>query len=416
MAAAKKETKPKKRLRGKVKIPGVDKPIWVSAFTRSELEEKKRIVRETYIDGVKPRDMTFHQVVIEWFETIKKPRIKKDGTINNYRGVINKHILPYFPEEKLCRAIRRADLQTCIDRLKGMNANTITLAMSIIKRSMAYAQSEGVIQRNPAEALIRPLAGDSTEKDSFTDEQVERLFKAANNHPDGILIYILYYFGLRIGEALGLKWGDFDWERNMVHIERQVDMEAKSKSELRSLKTKKSERYIGIPSQVRDYLYERRGLPNVFVVHQQNGEHHTKGTQRHAWIEMMIDAGFAHLKPKYIEDRDAAISLNLTPPNPRIDSDYEVDFTPHWFRHNYTTILFEGEVDPVTAMRLLGHANFKTTANVYTHVKEKILQKAAVKLDSVFDAKITGIDSSANGCNQVAKLSAFSNANPKKTT
>ena len=66
-------TKQRKRLRGKVKIPGVDKPIWVSAFTRSELEEKKRIVRETYIDGVKPRDMTFHQVVIEWFNTIKKP-------------------------------------------------------------------------------------------------------------------------------------------------------------------------------------------------------------------------------------------------------------------------------------------------------------------------------------------------------
>lgn len=412
--ATKKQPQPKKRLRGKVKIPGVEKPIWVSAFTRSELEEKKRIVRETYIDGVKPREMTFHQVVIEWFETIKKPRIKKEGTINNYRVVINKHILPYFPEEKLCRAIRRADLQTCVDRLKGMNANTITLAMSIIKRSMAYAQSEGVIQRNPAEALIRPLAGDSVEKDAFTDEQVERLFKAAQSHPDGILIYILYYFGLRIGEALGLRWGDFDWDRNMVHIERQVELSVKKDDAISNLKTKKSDRYLGIPIQIRDYLYERRELPNVYVIHQENGDPLTKSKHRHIWIELMLAAGFAHLKQEYLEDRQAAIDCGFPPPEPHIDKDYEVEVTPHWFRHNYSTILFEGEVDPITAMRLLGHANYKTTANVYTHVKEKILQKAAIKLDSVFDTKIAGIDANLSGCNQVARLPLFNGSNDHK--
>lgn len=410
--AAKKSTK--KRLRGKVKIPGVDKPVWVSAFTRSELEEKKRIVRETYIDGVQPREMTFHQVVIEWFETIKKPRIKKEGTLNNYRGVINKHILPYFPEQKLCRAIRRADLQSCVDQLKGMNANTITLAMSIIKRSMEYAMSEGATQRNPSEALIRPLAGDSVEKDAFTDEQVARLFKAANNHPNGILIYVLYYFGLRIGEAVGLRWGDFDWERNMIHVERQVELSHKKADAINDLKTKKSDRYIGIPNQAREYFFNRRELPNVYVVHQENGDHLTKSTQRHIWIELMLDAGYAHLKEEYLADKKVALDLGLPIPEPRIDKDYEVELTPHWFRHNYSTILFEGEVDPLTAMRLLGHSNYQTTANVYTHVKEKILQKAAIKLDSIFDAKYASFDSKLGGCNQVANNQLFESATSRK--
>lgn len=407
--------KQRKRLRGKVKIPGVEKPIWVSAFTRSELEEKKRIVRETYIDGIKPREMTFHQVVIEWFETIKKPRIKKDGTLNNYRGVINKHILPYFPEEKLCRAVRRAELQTCVDRLKGMNANTITLTMSVIKRSMEYALSEGVIQKNPASALIRPIACDSVEKDAFTEEQIERLFKAAQSHPDGILIYILYYFGLRIGEALGLRWGDFDWDRNMVHIERQIELSARKDDAISSLKTKKSDRYLGIPIQIRDYLYERRELPNVYVIHQENGDPLTKSKQRHIWIELMLAAGFAHLRQEYLEDRQAAIDLGFQPPEPHIDKDYEVEITPHWFRHNYSTILFEGEVDPLTAMRMLGHSNYKTTANVYTHVKEKILQKAAIKLDSVFEVKYASFDAKSCGCNLVAGRELFNNTKGGKT-
>jgi integrase len=284
-----------------------------------------------------------------------------------------------------------------------MNANTITLTMSVIKRSMEYALSEGVIQRNPASALIRPLTGDSVEKDSFTEEQTERLFKAAQRHPDGILIYILYYFGLRIGEALGLKWGDFNWEKNMVHIERQVELAAKKDCAITSLKTKKSDRHIGIPVQIRDYLYERRELPNVYVIHQENGDPLTKSKQRHIWIELMLDAGFAHLKKEYIEDRNAAIALGIEPPEPRIDKDYDVDITPHWFRHNYSTMLFEGGVELPTAMEMLGHSDIKTTVNVYTHVKSKILQKAAIKLDSVFKTKNASFPSIDSGCNLVAK-------------
>lgn len=396
MTTKKTAKKEKKRLRGKVIIPGASKPIWVSAFSRRELEEKKRIIRETYIDGIKPRDMTFHQVVIEWFNSVKRPRIKKEGTLNNYRVMINKHILPYIPEEKLCRAVRRADLQECLDRLKGMNGNTITLTMSIIKRSMEYAVSEGVIQRNPANALIRPVTGDSVEKDSFTDEQVHRLFKTANNHPDGILIYVLYYFGLRIGEAAGLKWGDFDWDRNVVHIERQIDFSKSKSNAVSSLKTKQSDRYVTIPAQARDYFWNHRELPNVYVVHRPNGDPLTHSTKRHVWLDLMISSGFARLKKQYVEDKEAAMALGMSFPPPLIDKDYVSDITPHWFRHNYTTMLFEGEVDPLTAMHLLGHSNYQTTANVYTHIKERTLQKAAIKLDSVFSR----FD---NSCNLVAR-------------
>ena len=55
-------TKQRKRLRGKVKIPGVEKPIWVSAFTRSELEEKKRIVRKSGIIEIVDTDVRFEDV------------------------------------------------------------------------------------------------------------------------------------------------------------------------------------------------------------------------------------------------------------------------------------------------------------------------------------------------------------------
>lgn len=46
--------------------------------------------------------------------------------------------------------------------------------------------------------------------------------------------------------------------------------------------------------------------------------------------------------------------------------------TPHYFRHNMTTILYYSGVDIKAAARLLGHANVNITLEVYTHLdKEK---------------------------------------------
>lgn len=54
----------------------------------------------------------------------------------------------------------------------------------------------------------------------------------------------------------------------------------------------------------------------------------------------------------------------------------------HMFRHTYTTKLFENNIDPKTAQRLLRHKNFNTTLTTYTHLKESSLQE---KIDHIFN-------------------------------
>ena len=58
--------------------------------------------------------------------------------------------------------------------------------------------------------------------------------------------------------------------------------------------------------------------------------------------------------------------------------------TPHYFRHNYVTLLYESGVDPLIAMKIVGHTDYQTTANIYTHIKEEMLKKATVDLNGVF--------------------------------
>ena len=58
--------------------------------------------------------------------------------------------------------------------------------------------------------------------------------------------------------------------------------------------------------------------------------------------------------------------------------------TPHYFRHNYVTLLYESGVDPLIAMKIVGHTDYQTTANIYTHLKEETLRRASVNMEKVF--------------------------------
>ena len=62
--------------------------------------------------------------------------------------------------------------------------------------------------------------------------------------------------------------------------------------------------------------------------------------------------------------------------------------TPHYFRHNYVTLLYESGVDPLIAMKIVGHTDYQTTANIYTHVRDEMLKKATVNMNEVFQSRI----------------------------
>ena len=57
---------------------------------------------------------------------------------------------------------------------------------------------------------------------------------------------------------------------------------------------------------------------------------------------------------------------------------------PHCFRHNRVTMLCESGADPLIAMKIVGHTDCRTTANIYSHVRDEILKKAPENKNEVF--------------------------------
>ena len=50
-------------------------------------------------------------------------------------------------------------------------------------------------------------------------------------------------------------------------------------------------------------------------------------------------------------------------------------------------MLYESGVEPLAAMKIVGHTDCRTTANNYTHIKEETLRKATINMGEVFKSR-----------------------------
>ena len=365
-----------KKYRGKVRI-GIaadGKPIdkYVSAPTREDLDIAIQACKEHYILGRPvPEEKMFYEFAEEWY-TIRKEPFISEASRSSYKSCFIKHIIPEFGLRYL-KAISSSDIQNFVNAFAGTSKSQITLVIGILRGIFSTAYAEGLIERDPTIALVRPKAKKKDARRALTEDETKRVLEVIDNHPEGLFLAVLYYLGLRRGEALGLKWGDFDFIQDQVHIQRDIDY-VFSRAKDGALKTDAADRYVPIPPELKEKLLAAKGREDAYVFHTKTGLPIPQGTFKRMWNRLMLAAGL-------VEWRDVKPGTNRPED---ILKQIKPTLTPHYFRHNYITMLYESGVDPLMAMKIVGHTDYQTTANIYTHVKEDMLKKATVDLNGVF--------------------------------
>jgi integrase len=197
---------PTGKFRGKVTI-GVDQngsPIYkyVSAPTRRELENVKAAVREHFIFGREiPKDLQFYEYAQQWY-TLKKEPIISNAARASYKSCFMKHLLPEFGLQKM-KAISSAQIQEFVNSFAGTSKSQITMVVGTLKQIFSSAYADGMIERDPTIALIRPKASKKDDRRPLTKEETARVLEVIQTHSEGMLLAVLYYLGVRRGEALG---------------------------------------------------------------------------------------------------------------------------------------------------------------------------------------------------------------------
>ena len=290
--------------------------------------------------------------VAQWTEKaleVYKVNVKNLDTMERR---INKHILKKigsFPIKK----VTPLQCQEIMNAQAGMSFSHVTKVMQELKFIFESAVNNDIIKKNPAANVIRPVYSKGKRR-SLTDHEKDHLLKLFAASDKYILFELMYYLGCRPGEAIALQGTDIGKD-GLMHI--------------RGTKTANADRYVPIPAEL---LRKISGTGPFEPI--------AKNNAGKPFDESSYDRRVASLKRDLNISMGARLYRNeLIPPLPLAE-----DFVPYCLRHTYCTNLAKAGVDIRTAQKLMGHANISITADIYTHVDDSDIRKAADQISSFF--------------------------------
>lgn len=356
--------------------------------TKKEAEIKAgEIERQIYYnETLTDRHMLFQEVIDDWFNL--KTETVKGSTIEQLEVVKRLHIEPYFGKRKLFQ-ITRMDIYEWIklyEGKKGKDGNEkysygarlryLVTLKDIFNHAVHIME---VIHKNPTVKIQLPVRGQVAIKKDIKYYKLSELnmlleYLAAYEPPrfkEYQVYYVLVYFlsrtGLRISEALALRWSDI--EGNRVEVNKQTSRNDNNSLNITTLKTISSYRNIEIDEDTVELLaWFRKKQQKMIMKHKEfkrnkdmiifqtyNGNYMTPSTVRETLVGHCLNAG--------VEYKGT-----------------------HAFRHTHAVLALEAGADLIYISRRLGHGSIKTTADTYLDITPQYesneLNKIATHLNS----------------------------------
>lgn len=260
----------------------------------------------------------------------------------SYLHLLQKRILPSIGEIKITK-ITNETVQAFADNSQeeGYSKHGTRDCVSIIKLVLKYGAKKGYCKEPLME--IKYAREEKKKKQNFlSKEEYAELFNYCIQHPSKRTLPTLISMttGLRIGEVCALRYGDIDFEKATINIERSVKRVStpgeKSFVEISDPKTVSSIRVVPLLPEVLKAVESTRLEDDVYI---------SSGDSR------------LPLEPRSYRQKYGRLlkSLGISP------------HTFHDLRHTFASRCINAGSDARTVADILGHANVEMTLNTYTH-------------------------------------------------
>lgn len=247
-------------------------------------------------------------------------------------------------------------------RPDGLAATTIRTRYNYVHMGLAAAVRDRIIVANPAAGVSLPrVRRREMSMNILTSEQVGAALAEAPRH-FRLFIALCAFAGLRLGEAAGVRAGDFDHEAQRLAVRRQVQGHTTGALEV-VLPKAGSERNIAVPAQL--LALATRHIEDVGTYDEERwlfksgNDLMTRNSAGHQWRGVREQVGLEN-------------------------------FTLHDLRHFFASALIASGCDVVTVQRALGHASATITLNTYSHLwptaEDRTRSAAAELIRDVLDA------------------------------
>lgn len=269
---------------------------------------------------------------------------------------------------------------TTLIRDSHLRVSTLKNVDILLSGAFRMAYRDGLIRTNPTTDVVRELKQENglsvQRRKALTPEQQEEFVEfvsTSRRYQHWMPLFtVLLGTGMRIGEALGLRWEDCDMENSIITVDHTLYRIAESKRQYRNgISTPKTEagvRKIPMISSVKAALDQQYSyaLAEGFCVDEIDGYHNFVfcSDRRHVYIPSTIDAALASICRAYNKRETERAKEEHRPPHllPKISA--------HILRHTFCTRFCEQETDIKVIQKIMGHATISVTMDVYNEVND----------------------------------------------
>jgi integrase len=211
--------------RVKRKIAVKRTPGTADGLTRAQAEKelRKRIERDVIVASAARR--TLGEAGSAYVDHLEHVMERKRSTIQDYRGHLRRHLVPFFGERPIDK-IGPAQVAQYLKRKRsaGLSSKTVQNHLNFLHGVFSFAIKRGWAQSNPVAYVDRPKKNRSPHQRVrfLQPPELDALIDAAPGDTLGSVERVLYLAaaltGLRQGELLGLKWLDIDAHARRVRV------------------------------------------------------------------------------------------------------------------------------------------------------------------------------------------------------
>jgi integrase len=318
-------------------------------------------------------DLSVANYLNSWIQHIQQTNLA-DNTKTSYEQIVRDYLIPRLGSKKLKDLHQRHVQAMQNDLLTLRAANTVRIIKRTLSTALELAVRNDLIARNVA-TLTTPINVPKRRDLLITPEQLGDFHRAIAGHLYEDIFLFLLHTGVRRGEACGLQWQDLhlDDHPSWVTIKHSYT-NTKNGFAITQPKTASSIRTIVLSNTIAERLQIRRK-------------------------QIMERFGYTTLED--LNDRFVFSGILDTPPHPdtithqlrtAMDTSGLCGVGPHQLRHLFTTLLLANTDNMAAVSNHLGHANIRTTIDIYGHRSQHLLEPLSDIIDSAITRAVSDND------------------------
>ncbi|MCX7802498.1 MAG: site-specific integrase [Meiothermus ruber] len=335
---------------------GKQRKRWVYGRTRREVAEAlARLLPRAGYGLIQPTRLRLGEWLERWADERARSKGLRPSTVQNYRNY--QQLLKPLAATPLTRLSPLA-IRARFAELAELSPSTRRHLYQFLRAALRDAVRVGFLEANPMDAVDPPTGGTVRPPRAWNREQVSAFLAAAQGHRLYPMFYVMLTTGLRIGEAMALRWQDWQGEKLWV------------RHTLTKQRTLGPTKTLGSSAPI--YL----DLATQTIL----SEHRTRQAEERATAKRWLDHDL-------IFPSEVGTPLSYRNVMRTFQTLIEQAKVPriglHGLRHTYTSMALQAGLSPKQVADRLRHKDPALTLRIYQHLQEEDRRQAALNLDTL---------------------------------